>query len=147
MQASFTLYSPAALNFSFLADPYMSTQLTAGGLTASGNSGMTISIWQGSSKLFQWTPDGQSGGIMGGVETLDPFSLNLGIGSNVTYSPGAGSFSAGTKTFAAGTYSMNINMSNAVNVSAVPVPPALPLFGSGVLALAALARCRRARMS
>ena len=40
---------------------------------------------------------------------------------------------------------MKIHMDNVAAVAAVPVPAALPLFGSGILALMALARRKRAR--
>lgn len=146
MIASFSLASAGALNFSFLSTPYMETQLGAGALSASGNTDMNITIWQGLTKMFEWTPDGLSGGILNGTEGSDPFSLNFGINGDNTYSPGAGSFSASTIALAAGTYSMKIHMGNEAHVASVavvPVPAALPLFGSGAIALAALARRRR----
>lgn len=145
MIASFSLTSAGSLNFSFLSTPYMQTQLGTGALSASGTTDMNITIWQGLTKKFEWAPDGLSGGILNGTEGSDPFSLNLGINGNNTYSPGAGSFSASTIALAAGTYTMKIHMANeahAGSVAVVPVPAALPLFGSGVIALAALARRR-----
>lgn len=145
MIASFFLTSAGALNFSFLSTPYMQTQLGAGALSASGITDMNITIWQGMTKKFEWAPDGLSGGILNGTEGSDPFSLNFGINGNNTYSPGAGSFSASTLALAAGTYTMKIHMGNEAHTSSVavvPVPAALPLFGSGAIALAALARRR-----
>ena len=145
MIASFSLGSAGSLNFSFLSTPYMETQLGAGALAASGTTDMNITIWQGLTKKFEWTPDGLSGGILNGTEGSDPFSLNLGINDNNTYSPGAGSFSASTAALAAGAYTMKIHMGNEAHVASitvVPVPAALPLFGSGAIVLAALARRR-----
>lgn len=145
MIATFSLGSAGALNFSFLSTPYMETQLGAGGLSASGTTDMNITIWQGLAKMFEWTPDGLSGGILNGTESTDPFSLNFGINGSNTYSPGAGLFSASTAALTAGTYTMKIHMGNAAHatsVTVVPVPAALPLFGSGAIALAALARRR-----
>lgn len=149
MIASFSLSSAGALNFSFLSTPYMETQLGAGALSASGTADMNITIWQGLTKKFEWSPDGLSGGILNGTESSDPFSLNFGVNGNNTYSPGTGLFSASTAALTAGTYTMKIHMGNeahATSVTAVPVPAALPLFGSGAIALAALAR-RRSKSS
>lgn len=146
MIASFALVSSGSLNFSFLSTPYMNTQLGTGGLFASGNADMSITIWQGLTKMFEWTPDGLSGGILNGTENSDPFSLNNGVSGNASYSPGMGSFSASTAALVAGTYTMKIHMGNEAHVASVavvPVPAALPLFGSGAIALAALARRRR----
>ena len=141
MNALFTLNSAGSLNFSFLSTPYMETQLGAGALAASGTTNMSITIWQGQTKKFEWAPDG----VLNGNESSDPFSLNYGINGNNTYSPGMGSFSASTVALAAGTYTMKIYMGNEAHVASatvVPVPAALPLFGSGAIALAALARRR-----
>lgn len=145
MIAVFSLGSAGALDFSFLSTPYMETQLATGALSASGTTDMNITIWQGLTKMFEWTPDGSSGGILNGIESSDPFSLNFGINGNNTYSPGTGVFGASTAALSAGTYTMKIHMGNeahATSVAVVPVPAALPLFGSGAIALAALARRR-----
>jgi hypothetical protein len=149
MIAVFSLVSAGALDFSFLSTPYMETQLGAGALAASGTTDMNIVIRQGGTKIFEWTPDGSSGGILNGTEGSDPFSLNFGINGIDSYSPGTGAFTASTAALAAGAYTMEIFMGNeahVASVSAVPVPAALPLFGTGVVALAALAR-RRSKSS
>ncbi len=146
MIASFTLGSAGSLSFSFLSDLYMNTQLGSGGIFAKSDSGMNISIWSGlTTKVFEWKPDGVAGGILNGTEIYDPYNLNQSISGSATYDPLAGTFTAGTNTLAAGTYTMKIRMDNIAGVSAVPVPAALPLFGSGLLALMALVRRRRAR--
>lgn len=145
MIASFTLGAADSLSFSFLSDLYLNTQLGSGGLFAKSDSGMHITIWQGLTKVFEWAPNGTAGGIFNGSEISDPFNLNSGIAGNMTYDPLADTFSAMTDTLAAGTYTMKIRMDNSAAVSAVPVPAALPLFGSGVLALMALMRRKRAR--
>lgn len=147
MIASFSLSSAGALNFSFLSTPYMVTQLGAGALAASGTTDMNIVIRQGGTKIFEWTPDGSSGGILNGTEGSDPFSLNFGINGTDSYSPGTGVFTASSAALASGAYTMEIYMGNEAHVvSVVPVPAALPLFGTGVVALAALAR-RRSKSS
>lgn len=146
MIASFKLGTlGGSLSFSFLSDLYMNTQLGSGGLFAKSDSGMNITIWQGLTKVFEWAPNGAAGGIFNGSEISDPFNLNHSIAGTMTNDPLADTFSAMTNTLAAGTYTMKIHMDNAAAVSAVPVPAALPLFGSGILALMALVRRRRAR--
>lgn len=145
MIASFTLGAADSLSFSFLSDLYLNTQLGSGALFAKSNSGMHITIWQGFAKVFEWTPNGAAGGIFNGSEISDPFNLNSSIAGTMTYDPFADTFSAMTDTLAAGTYTMKIRMDNSAAVSAVPVPAALPLFGSGILALMALVRRKRAQ--
>ncbi len=145
MQAGFYLTSEGSLSFSFLATPYMRTDLGAGALGATSLIDMEISIWKSGSEVFHWAPNGQAGGITGGAETSDPFSLNSTFTGNALYDPGTDTFSASTGSLGTGLYSMNIRMGNLVHVEAVPVPAALPLFGSGVLALAVLIRRKRAQ--
>lgn len=151
MHAVFSLDSASTINFSFNALPFMSTQLLPGGTGATGAIGMGIVIKQAGNTVFQWTPDGGWGGIFNGTESSDPFSLNYTMGSNQVYNPGPVSvsdlFSAST-SLSAGAYTLDIAMANAVTATSttvVPVPAALPLFGSGVVALVALMRRRRAQ--
>ncbi len=142
MHATFSLTSASTVNFSFDALPFMSTQLLSGGTSANGAIGMGITIKQSGNTVFQWAPDG----IVNGTEILDPFSLNKSIGSNLTYSPGPGLFSTSTNLLAAGSYTLDIAMANVVTATSttvVPVPAALPLFGSGMAALVVLAKRRK----
>lgn len=141
MHAAFSLGSASTVNFSFNALPFMSTQLLSGGTGASGAIGMGITIKKYGTTVFQWMPDG----VVNGTELYDPFSLNTSIGSNLTYNPGSGFFKAATN-LSAGSYTLDIAMANAVTATStavVPVPAALPLFGSGMAALAVLARRRK----
>jgi hypothetical protein len=145
MHAAFSLGDASTVNFSFNALPFMSTQLMSGGTGASGVIGMGITIKQSGTTVFQWLPNGASGGILNGTEVSDPFSLNSTIGSNLVYNPGSGFFSASTG-LSAGNYTLDIAMANAVTATSttvVPVPAALPLFGSGMAALAVLAKRRK----
>lgn len=147
MHAGFSLGSAGTVNFSFNALPFLNTQLLAGGTGASAAIGMGITIKQGGNTVFQWAPDGTAGGIFNGTEVYDPFSLNYTLGNNLTFDPGTGLFSASTN-LAAGSYTLDIAMTNsatATSTAVVPVPAALPLLGSGVVALAAIARRRRTR--
>lgn len=145
MHAGFSLAGAGTVNFSFNALPFMNTQLLSGGTGATAAIGMGITIKQGGNTVFQWTPDGTAGGIFNGTEGYDPFSLNFTMGNNLTYNPGSGLFSASTN-LAAGSYTLDIAMANSATVTStavVPVPAALPLLGSGVVALAVFARRRR----
>jgi hypothetical protein len=145
MHAAFSLASASAVNFSFNALPFMSTQLLSGGTGANSAIGMGITIKKSGTTVFQWTPNGTSGGIFNGTEVYDPFNLNYSIGSNLVYNPGSGLFGASTNLLS-GNYTLDIAMANAVTATSttvVPVPAALPLFGSGAAALAVLAKRRK----
>lgn len=110
--------STGTVAFAFDALPYM--QLVDNGTAFTS---MSITISQGATTVFSWAPDGVNGsGITGGLESADGVNLNLGLGPNSTYNPGAGSFAAITNSLSAGVYTLNISMSN--QVSATPVPEA-----------------------
>ena len=131
----FSVTGPTAVNFGFDATPYLLSQLTAGGLASAANISMTVTIRDsGNNSVFSWAPDGQ-----GGVSELDPFSLNYGIGGGSSFTPGTGHF-ANAVSLASGSYSLNIAMNNSAFVSAVPVPAAAWLLGSGLIGLVGIAR-------
>lgn len=137
------------LHFDFDATLLMQTILGAGDLGAAASSMMQITINGPSGYQFLWTPDGAvavTGAITGGTEYTDPFSLNQGIAGTDYFLASSGSpgFHAVTAGLAAGSYSMNITMTQTANVSAVPIPAAAWLFGSGLVGLAAVARRRTA---
>lgn len=144
MLASFSVSgSPGTVNFDFQSVPYMNTLLAPGGVSANANQLMFISISQGSTKIFEWRPDGAAGNVLGGVEKSDPFALNSSIGGSASFNPGSGYFEATTNSLAPGTYSLQITMANYVSASSttvVPLPAAVWLFGSGLLGLVGLAR-------
>jgi len=150
MSGTFTVSGlPTVLSFGFMANPYLLTSVTSSGAdSALAKMGMQISIYQGSTKIFDWTPDGQAGGIFGGAEAADPFSLQTLLGNDASFTPGSGNFSASTLGLIAGTYKITIKMLNEVDVTdttgaaSVPVPAALPLLGSGLLGLFGWARRR-----
>lgn len=146
MLASFSVVGSGTVNFSFSAAPYMNTLLTSGGTSANAHQLMYISVSQGSTKFFEWKPDGVLGNALGGTESSDPFSLNSAAAGNATFNPGSGNFAAGTSTLSAGTYDLKITMANYVDAAAttvVPVPAAVWLFASGLAAFIPFRRRRK----
>lgn len=138
------------MNIDFITNSYMFTSADAGDESAAANVFMQITVQKKISQvfttIFSWSPDGTAGGITGGGETSDPFSLNYGIADNSGYNPGSGTFSAYTSALGTGSYKINIVMRNSVEAIAVsppaevPLPAALPLFLSGLSGLLCMAR-------
>lgn len=147
MVASFSVgTTPGSLSFGFLSSPYMSVALTSGGESANANQLMSISIFHGLSKVFEWKPDGISGNAFGGNDSADPFTLNSSLMANSLFNPGSGNFAAITNSLSTGTYTMKITMANyvsATSTAVVPLPAAAWLFGSGLLALVGLAKRKK----
>jgi hypothetical protein len=159
--STITLQQATAFTFEFNAAPYMFVQMSADALGISTNAYITVefSITDNATGLtvFEWKPDGQAGGISGGTENLDPFSLNASreistAGTSAVYdptgagaptgviNPGAfGSFSATTNLLAAGTYTISLDMTENTNLSsrgtATPAPGVLALMGLGLAGL------------
>ncbi|MFT4517689.1 MAG: hypothetical protein ACI9JM_000066 [Halioglobus sp.] len=164
----FELGAPAIFNFDFMADPYMMVAmgLDALGGTANANLDVTFTITGAGGTVFEWSPNGEVGGITGGTENLDPFNLNGSIevtapGDSAVFDPNGngaptgdinpasfGTFSASTFVLAAGTYTLSLDMIENINIrtaaAAVPQPGILALFG---LSLAGLGLSRRRKAS
>lgn len=143
LMASFQVMSVGTqLHFDFDANLLMQTVLGSGYSGAAASTYMQISISGPSSYQFTWAPNGTAGGIVGGNEYSDPFSLNWGISGTNYFSAASGSssFHAVTSGLNAGSYTMNITMAQTANVSAVPLPAAAWLLGSGLVGLASVAR-------
>jgi len=111
-----------ALSFSFNTIAYMEASVTGAG-SALSNMSMSIALmdWTGSS-VWSLTP-----AALNQTLTSGSYSLNQTIVD-------------GTAGLSAGNYSLVIGMTQSVNVSAVPVPAALPLMLSGLLGLFGLLR-------
>jgi hypothetical protein len=133
------------IDFYFNADALLQTSISGAGISSAANMAFNISLTDPLNvAVFSWSPDGAAGGIFGGTEISDAFDMNYGITGTTTYDPGSGVFRAMTDSLAAGQYTLNIKMENQANAaSVVPVPPALWLFGSGLLGLAGISRRRR----
>ena len=112
------------VSLSFDAVPYLETRVSGAG-SAAANLALSVSLTElgGTTPIYSWAP------------------LSVGIGSNDLYDPGGVSF-MDSVTLRAGNYSLNIAMTQQVNVSAVPLPGALWLFGAGLAGLVGVARRR-----
>ena len=110
---------------------------TPPGFSATADISFSISIAESGSPFFSWTPDGLAGGIVGGNEYLDPFSLNDNVsgfpGLTIGSITGSGTFSAGFTLRAGQPYSFTIDHSSAAtatNIAAVvPEPTAFVVWG------------------
>jgi hypothetical protein len=137
---------PAQLTFSLGAIETLFAQLTGTVLPpseADATISASISIVDSfGNTVFLWSPDGASGGITGGTETADAFSLNRTLVAlpgnpgplSVSNSCTAGTcFGATTNTLAAGTYTLNLALNTRTNqLLAVPEPATLALLGLGL---------------
>jgi hypothetical protein len=141
-QFTFIAGAGQVLTFSLDADPLMRVATTLAGETSQASISATITILDSTGiPVFVWAPGGSAGGILGGTETADPFSLNLAI-TQLTpgfteYDEGPGFFSAFTDPLGAGQYRLILAMTERVDVTSavVPEPATLTLMG---LALAGL---------
>lgn len=150
----------ATLNFRFDAIPYLKSYLSkSAASTSQAESSLALNfniIDSEGNVVFNWAPDGAVGGILGGTEQADAFTLNTSL-TALTGNPGplrydpvncpagtlaSGCFNATTAALAVGRYSLTMSMRENVNLRSAIAPLPEPamyrslLAGLGLLALA-----------
>jgi hypothetical protein len=145
---SFALANDDVLDFRFDAQPFLRAMLEDQDVMSFAGVAWSVTVRDASNNLvFGWAPNGVTGGVFGGTEISDPFSVNTSVSvlapGDVVYDPGAGSFRAVTGVLSAGqTYTLAINEESSANallvVDAQPVvePATAALLGLGLLGLA-----------
>lgn len=150
------------INFRFDATPYLSTGLTSNagvGSLAVATMEFTFSVVDSvGNTVFQWAPDGQAGGIFGGIETADAFTLNTSMRASASepmpqrYHPadcalgsvGTGCFNASTDALIPGLYTLTQTMHEAITltsvIAAVPEPDGYAMLLAGIVLMALLRR-------
>lgn len=130
MTGTWTNSVEQSVTFSFFATSYMNAMASGAGDSAIAYSQMYISLVKGGTEAFRWAP----GNLNQSLIATDA----------VPYSLGSSYFTMTTDSLQAGTYSLVIAMKNEAKVSAVPVPAAVWLLGSGLLGLVGVARRKAA---
>ena len=162
----FTVTSPIAVQIDFDATAYLEAFVSSdeefpGFSTAAYNLDFSIAdLGAGGATVFDWAPDGQAGGISGGTENSDPFTLNATVSLNAPL-PGdinntggihtvgtasTGFFSATTNVLTPGVlYQLSARNTSEADAGrfAVPEPSTLALLGLGFLGMGATRMRRR----
>jgi len=153
--ASFTVQALANVDVVgiFDATRFLVADLTPAppGNAASASTSLSVVVTQAGNVVFQWAPNGQGGGITGGTEFLDPFTLNATTdtspGSTSTFPVQTGTFSAGFTLLAGNTYSFSVTETVSADVSKFPVQQVIPeastIFVWSLLALCGGVAARR----
>ena len=142
---SFTIVPLAPLNVVafFSATRSLLTDLTPVPPANFASADMSVSLTiddAATGRIFEFTPDGGAGGIFGGTEYADPFTLNGGAsafpGSGNTASNGPSLFGAGVTLLPGHAYSISLNLQSAASAGTLGVPePASLLLALGLLTM------------
>jgi hypothetical protein len=162
LSTTLTAGQGATLSFQFDANPFIQSLLSSNAgvpSQAAAAIGLNFNLIDSTGNVvFNWAPDGiAGGGIVGGTETLDAFTLNTSLTAlsgnpgPLTFSPTScaigsvtGCFAANTNALAAGVYTLNLSMTQNVgvqsSVTAVPEPSAYLMMLGGMGLMGAIAR-------
>jgi hypothetical protein len=143
-----SIASVTSLELNFDADAFLRAALGQPGIVAAAGHGWTVSLSREVVPgvfvpVFSWSPDGLPGGVSGGTEYLDPFSLQMTL-STVTTADlqfdadvffGTSQFQAETAPLAIGSYKLSILQTGSADAEFVPEPGSFALLGCGLLGL------------
>jgi hypothetical protein len=161
LRTTLTAGAGDTLSFHFDANPYLQSWLSSNAGTpsqAEAAIGLNFNLIDSHGNVvFNWAPDGVAGGILGGTETADAFTLNTAVtavsgnAGPLTFAPtsclagsASGCFSATTNGLAAGLYTLNLSMHENIGlqsaVAAIPEPSTYAMMFAGMGLLGAIAR-------